>query len=112
MSDNPMSLIGVQKSPVSGRTNSPYETPVNRTKSNQTQPLAQKQSKVQQEDGDQVESRSVGNMVDLRLRFKIDPKTNDITVIVIDRTSNRVIRTIPPDELSTFIEGPLMEILV
>jgi uncharacterized FlaG/YvyC family protein len=112
MNDNPMSLIRVQTSLVSGSTNSPYETPVNRTKSNQTQPVPQKQSKVQQEDRDQVASQGTGSKVDRCLRFNIDPKTNDITVMVIDRTSNRVIRTIPPDELRTFIEGPLMEILV
>lgn len=47
----------------------------------------------------------------VQLQFKIDPDTNDITVIVMDRDSDQVIRTIPPEELSELVEGDLLEVL-
>ncbi|MBN1267437.1 MAG: flagellar protein FlaG [Anaerolineales bacterium] len=47
----------------------------------------------------------------VHLQFKIDPSTNDITVIVMDRESEQIIRTIPPEELNDLVEGDLLEIL-
>jgi len=47
----------------------------------------------------------------VHLQFKIDPATNDITVIVMDRESEQIIRTIPPEELSDLVEGDLLEVL-
>lgn len=47
----------------------------------------------------------------IRLHFKIDPKTNDVTVFMVDTVSRRVIRTIPPEELQKLNEGDLVEML-
>jgi uncharacterized FlaG/YvyC family protein len=52
---------------------------------------------------------SGGKMADVGLHFKVDPKTNDVIVFMVDRESKRVIRTIPPEELNTLAEGSLFE---
>jgi len=51
------------------------------------------------------------NLADVRLKFQVDPDTNDITVLILDKTSNKVIRTIPPDEIKNLREGGLVELL-
>jgi len=48
---------------------------------------------------------------DLRLQFRIDPQTNDIVVLMIDRATRRVVRAIPPQELSKFDKGQLLELI-
>lgn len=50
-------------------------------------------------------------MADVFLRFRVDDETNEITVYVIDRASKRVLRTIPPEELSEMKVGELVELL-
>lgn len=47
----------------------------------------------------------------VRLHFKIDPDTNDVTVFMVDTASRRVIRTIPPEEFKQLDEGELVELL-
>jgi hypothetical protein len=49
---------------------------------------------------------------EVNLRFDIDEETRQVTVMVIDRRSKRVIRTIPPDELGKLKEGDLFEMLI
>jgi hypothetical protein len=44
---------------------------------------------------------------DVLLRFKVDPSTKQVTVLVVDKSSRKVVRTIPPDELKTLNEGEL-----
>ncbi|MBI3761193.1 MAG: flagellar protein FlaG [Chloroflexi bacterium] len=51
-----------------------------------------------------------GSARDVRLRFKIDPKTNEVTVLLVDVASRRVVRTIPPDELRTLVEKELVDL--
>ena len=57
------------------------------------------------------QEHSITDPTNVHLQFKIDPETNDITVIVMDRESEQVIRTIPPEELSDLVEGDLLEVL-
>jgi uncharacterized FlaG/YvyC family protein len=52
----------------------------------------------------------VNNMTDSYLKFKVDPKTNTITVFVLDKTSKKIIRTIPPEELGKMASGDLLEL--
>lgn len=59
----------------------------------------------------QPQEHSITDPTNVHLQFKIDPETNDITVIVMDRESEQVIRTIPPEELSDLVEGDLLEVL-
>ncbi len=46
----------------------------------------------------------------VRLRFNVDEKTREVTVLIFDRASNELIRTIPPSELKNFREGSLFQL--
>lgn len=47
---------------------------------------------------------------DVRLKFIVDSKTNDVTVLVLDRASRQIIRTIPNDELKNLTRGDLVTV--
>ncbi len=47
----------------------------------------------------------------VQLHFRIDPDTHDITVLMVDSASRRVIRAIPPEELDKLSQGDLVEML-
>jgi uncharacterized FlaG/YvyC family protein len=51
-----------------------------------------------------------GGITDVRLKFEVDEETNEVTCMVIDRASQKIIRTIPPDELKTLQEGDLVQL--
>jgi uncharacterized FlaG/YvyC family protein len=46
----------------------------------------------------------------IHLKFRVDPKTNEVTVLMVDNASKRVVRTIPPDELRKMKEGDLVQL--
>jgi uncharacterized FlaG/YvyC family protein len=48
---------------------------------------------------------------DTFLRFMVDKKTNDITVYIVDRASNRIMRSIPPNEVNNLKAGDLLKLL-
>jgi len=48
---------------------------------------------------------------DTFLRFMVDEKSNDITVYVVDRASQRVMRSIPPNEVNNLKAGDLLKLL-
>ncbi len=47
---------------------------------------------------------------DVTIKFKIDEKTQDVTVYLLDRASRKVVRTIPPEEISRLNPGDLLEL--
>jgi hypothetical protein len=48
---------------------------------------------------------------DVCLKFRVDKDTNAITVFVVDRASDRVLRCIPPDELQKLNAGDLVKLV-
>lgn len=50
------------------------------------------------------------SMVNTRLHFQVDPSSHDVTVFVLDRDTEEVIRTIPPDEVKELTKGSLVEV--
>lgn len=46
----------------------------------------------------------------IRLRFEVDPKSNEVKVLLVDTATRRVVRTVPPDELRQLAEGELVEL--
>jgi uncharacterized FlaG/YvyC family protein len=46
----------------------------------------------------------------VRLHFRVDPKTHEVTVLMVDKSSHRVIRSIPPEEIGKLNEGDLVEL--
>ncbi len=51
----------------------------------------------------------LSELADISLKFEIDPKTNDVIIMLVDRASRRVVRTIPPEEMSKLDPGELIE---
>ena len=46
----------------------------------------------------------------ISLRFQVDDKTNDVTIFVVDHQAQKVLRTIPPGEMSTLSPGELLKL--
>jgi uncharacterized FlaG/YvyC family protein len=44
-----------------------------------------------------------------KLQFRVDEKTNDVTIMIMDKTTDKVIRTIPPEAIKDIPIGQLME---
>jgi uncharacterized FlaG/YvyC family protein len=40
----------------------------------------------------------------------VDAQTRDVTVLILDRASQKVIRTIPSDEMANLNEGDILEL--
>lgn len=43
------------------------------------------------------------------LRFQVDSKNNDITILVVDRATDKVIHTIPPEAVKKLPAGELLQ---
>ena len=52
----------------------------------------------------------VGNGSDITIHFRVDEKTKDLTVFVVDRKSKRVLRSIPANELNNLSAGDLLKL--
>jgi uncharacterized FlaG/YvyC family protein len=50
------------------------------------------------------------NAGDVSLEFKIDSESQDVTILILDRTSRKVVRTIPPEEMSNLDPGELVQL--
>jgi uncharacterized FlaG/YvyC family protein len=46
----------------------------------------------------------------VRLHFRVDPTTHEVTVLMVDKVSHRVIRSIPSEEIGKLKEGDLVEL--
>ncbi|KPL71401.1 hypothetical protein ADN00_17030 [Ornatilinea apprima] len=58
----------------------------------------------------QAEVSQARMQMNVQLKFKVDAETNDVTILILDRQSHRVIRTIPSEEISKLKEGDLVEL--
>jgi uncharacterized FlaG/YvyC family protein len=43
------------------------------------------------------------------LKFRVDPETQKVTVMVVDRASNKVVSTIPPEAMKDIPVGDLLQ---
>ena len=51
----------------------------------------------------------VGNASNIALQFRVDEKTKDVTVFVVDQVSKKVLRSIPASELAKLGAGELLK---
>ncbi len=79
--------------------------------SQQVESKAKGQNK-EYEGSQQSISQIAAETKNLSLRFKVDPDTREINVMMIDKESGQVVRTIPPEELANFTEGKLLELFL
>jgi uncharacterized FlaG/YvyC family protein len=56
------------------------------------------------------ESDQVKNMSNVSIHFQVDDETGQLTVFLIDKTSRRVIRSIPASELNKLQAGDLLRL--
>lgn len=52
---------------------------------------------------------SSSTMNNTKLQFRVDDKTNDVTIMIMDKETDKVIRTIPPEAIKDIPIGQLME---
>jgi uncharacterized FlaG/YvyC family protein len=52
----------------------------------------------------------IKEMSNVHLKYSVNPDTKELTVLVIDRASHKVIRTIPSEELSKLKQGDLFQL--
>lgn len=64
-----------------------------------------KSAKQMENELDQAKSFS-----NVSIHFKVDEETQELTVFVVDRTSRRVIRSIPASELNKLQAGDLLKL--
>lgn len=99
-------------------TNQPpiqFEPPVQATGKQQfadkAAELAQAESKVQdRSSAEQKGAKSGASTSDVSLKFRVDSKTNEVSILILDRASRKVLRTIPPDEMNRMNPGELLEL--
>lgn len=48
--------------------------------------------------------------MDISLKFKIDEETNAVTILILDKASRQVVRTIPPEDMTKMEPGELLEL--
>jgi len=108
MSDRYLSPVGPSDTDLAGRLQKVDQYA--RVKSSEARPRGDPEPRSATIQGSAGHTQ-VTKPANVHLQFKIDPATNDITVIVMDRESEQVIRTIPPEELSDLVEGDLFEAL-
>lgn len=47
----------------------------------------------------------------LALRFRVDPDTHNVTVLLVDQATKRVVRSVPPEDLQKLNNGDLVQLL-
>jgi len=55
-------------------------------------------------------SPAVPGLPNVHFKFNVDPATHDVTVIMFDPNSHKVLRTIPANELQKLSQGELLEL--
>ena len=58
----------------------------------------------------EMASNQAGSVSNVSIHFRLDDKTNELTVFVIDRQTKRVLRSIPASELHKLQAGELLKL--
>lgn len=66
--------------------------------------------KISPDKENEAASAARAKLADVTLKFQVDEATSDVTVFVVDKTSKRVLRTIPPEELDKLNSGDLLHL--
>lgn len=60
--------------------------------------------------GIKINAKGTRPLGDVTLRFEIDSQTHDVTILILDKASRRVVRTIPPEEMARMDPGELLQL--
>lgn len=55
-------------------------------------------------------SNTANSLANVSIHFRVDDKTNDVTVFLVDRKSRKVLRSIPANELQKLQIGDLLKL--
>jgi hypothetical protein len=56
------------------------------------------------------ETAGLASMANVRLEFRVDEKTNAVTVVIFDKATDHVVRTIPQEEMKNLRNGDLVQV--
>lgn len=56
------------------------------------------------------EGKNKASAAEFSLKFMVDEKTSDVTILILDRASHKVVRTIPPEEMTKLDPGDLLQL--
>lgn len=115
MTENAIPRIGIHSVGTQNQAIQPDKA-VNRNEGPQFDQALQQASPYSKEIGQDTQkskktSTSTNNQ-DVHLKFQVDADTNEITILVLDKVSRQVIRTIPQDELQNLRAGDLFELFL
>ena len=54
-------------------------------------------------------AQAAGAYAATRLQFQVDPKTNDVIILIRDQGTDKVVRTIPGDAINDLPPGQLLQ---
>ncbi|MCI0520742.1 MAG: flagellar protein FlaG [Chloroflexi bacterium] len=54
--------------------------------------------------------RGMVSLADVSLKFMINADTKDVTILILDRASRKVVRTIPPEDMNRMDPGELLQL--
>lgn len=60
--------------------------------------------------GIKVSGKGTRPLGEVTLRFEIDSQTHDVTILILDKASRKVVRTIPPEEMARISPGELLQL--
>lgn len=90
---------------------SPAGPPVQIQQTAQVKPIQPKVEVAPDEKKVAIESKTtMSSTSNVSLKFIVDKESNNITVLVLDKSNNKIIRAIPPEELNNFQEGDLLSL--
>ena len=72
--------------------------------------VAEQAARTQKTGQEQAQQKPVNPMTDLSLKFQVDAETRDVTILLLDRATRKVVRTIPPDEMQKIDPGELLSL--
>ncbi|MFZ5808685.1 MAG: flagellar protein FlaG [Chloroflexota bacterium] len=68
------------------------------------------ESRSKETGGVKVDAKASRPLGDVSLKFEIDNQTHDVTILILDKASRQVVRTIPPDEMARMDPGELLQL--
>jgi uncharacterized FlaG/YvyC family protein len=107
MNETSIKPVSSVRAPEAGTPSKPLltnqaETTTTQKPANANPDTTTKQIEVQTEQGENVSNVSI--------HFRLDDKTNELTVFVVDRKTKRVLRSIPASELHKLQVGELLKL--
>ncbi len=95
-----------------GRVGAAQATQIAATKKEKVESSGAPQKERESSDasGVKVDGKGTRPFGDVTLRFEIDSQTHDVTILILDKASRQVVRTIPPEEMARMNPGELLQL--